>query len=174
MFFISFHKTNSAVSPDLTESGGVHVQANDKTVQLQVFPTRRDELYSREHVLQKTNNYRNITYYKPHSAYEHMGSWHRGSAHASHRRICVRSWVQIPQCPFLFDSDMFHCHVSINFFVDIHHYLWQRFRFQANRFSLRLARGKTSQASESHVEVNLKSKRKLHRSYPRIPLIPRE
>ena len=28
-----------------------------------------------------------------------MGSWHRGSAHASHDVECVRSWVQIPQCP---------------------------------------------------------------------------
>ena len=36
MLFISFHKTNGAVSPDLTESGGVHVEASDKMVQLQV------------------------------------------------------------------------------------------------------------------------------------------
>ena len=71
MSFISFHKTNSAVSPDLTESGGVHVEANDKTVQ--VFPTRRDELYSREHVLQKTNNYRNI------SLIRHMSIWALGT-----------------------------------------------------------------------------------------------
>ena len=31
-----------------------------------------------------------------------MGSWHRGSAHALHfSSACMRSWVQIPQCPFL-------------------------------------------------------------------------
>ena len=30
MFFISLHKTDSAVSPNLTESGGIHVEANDK------------------------------------------------------------------------------------------------------------------------------------------------
>lgn len=30
VFFISLQKTNSAVSPDLTESCGVHVEADDK------------------------------------------------------------------------------------------------------------------------------------------------
>ena len=47
MFFIPLHKTNSAISPDLTETSGVHVEAKDKMITVQLS-TRRDEQYSRE------------------------------------------------------------------------------------------------------------------------------
>ena len=56
MIFISLHKTNSAVSPDLSESGGVHVEANCWFN----FPTRRDEQSSREQRIRSTNTNTNI------------------------------------------------------------------------------------------------------------------
>ena len=86
------HRARSTLAFDVKPSHPLQGKVSPPVVIImRKMPTRS---LTGEELLQRTC--------KPHQAnVENMGSWHRGSAHALHCIVvCMRSRVQIPQCPF--------------------------------------------------------------------------